>query len=325
MSGRMFYVYVDYTMENHPRPFYVGRGVETRLKSLCRNNKHTWVKNTLGIQRKAIIRSSDEQETLVYETVLIAALDTFNPDHRDHTDIRCNKTTGGEGTVGVKRSERTRALSSYAHKKSGSLPAYREKIAAIMRAKWANPAYRQRMVEAARNKPPMSDETKLRVGAKSIEMHQRLGHRVVAAMPDVKPLCRPIDELVAKHADHIASYEAGLAARTRVSSEEERARRSIAAKAMWQRPGVREKARLQRLALSQDLKFKEKMRQVVLEQNAKDPELRAKRCAALEKFKASGQHSMKGKHPSEETRRKMSEAHRRRFNKKLEGSENEPV
>ena len=57
----MIFVYVDWTLETTPRPFYVGIGNEGRIKCLIRNIKHTAVKNLYGIKREILAEFSDRK------------------------------------------------------------------------------------------------------------------------------------------------------------------------------------------------------------------------------------------------------------------------
>lgn len=50
----MFFVYVDWTKELTPRPFYVGKGNENRIKDFKRNRKHTAIKNKISFKQKII-------------------------------------------------------------------------------------------------------------------------------------------------------------------------------------------------------------------------------------------------------------------------------
>lgn len=89
----MFYVYVDYTKESPPRPFYVGKGNESRVANLKRNRKHTSIKNKYGIERKIVLETLNEQEAFDKEINLIKELNT-------QKGIGCNMTSGGEGIKG---------------------------------------------------------------------------------------------------------------------------------------------------------------------------------------------------------------------------------
>ena len=101
--GRVFsawYVYVDWTCESSPRPFYVGMGNHLRVRNLHRNAKHSNIVQKHGQRRDVVFAASNYRMCLDHEIELIAELGTFA--HQD--SIGCNFTKGGDGTIGVQRS-----------------------------------------------------------------------------------------------------------------------------------------------------------------------------------------------------------------------------
>jgi len=96
MSDKTFHTYVDWTMEETPRPFYVGKGNENRINCLKRNIHHTRVSNKHGIDRRIVLITTDEQLAFNEEIKLIAEHHTFIDDHF-YNGIGCNYTIGGEG------------------------------------------------------------------------------------------------------------------------------------------------------------------------------------------------------------------------------------
>jgi len=110
------FVYIDWTTEDHPRPFYVGIGTKRRVSHWHRNNKHTGVMRKFG-WRRDVVASVDLEEAKVREVELIAEHKTFHYDDPD--GIGCNFTRGGEGTrghpgsfghLGKKHSEETKEI-----------------------------------------------------------------------------------------------------------------------------------------------------------------------------------------------------------------------
>ena len=100
MLNDKFYVYVDYTKEEVPRPFYVGKGNSSRVLSLKRNAKHRGIAKKYGIERRQVFETVCEQEAFKRETELITELHTFVGDP-ECSDVSCNFTKGGEGIAGI--------------------------------------------------------------------------------------------------------------------------------------------------------------------------------------------------------------------------------
>jgi hypothetical protein len=96
----IFHVYVDWTDEKCPRPFYVGKGNEFRIQHYVRNKKHKFIRKTLGIQRKIVFSSTNEKECFQKEIELISKYHTFYIDDLADKEIVCNFTKGGDGTTG---------------------------------------------------------------------------------------------------------------------------------------------------------------------------------------------------------------------------------
>lgn len=108
-----FYVYEDWTLEEIPRCFYVGKGTEKRIRSIKRNAHHTHIVKHLGIKREIVFTTEIHQEAIDYEIALIATRNTFNLDPRiTLKDIRCNRTIGGEGVTGHIHSEESKRKNS---------------------------------------------------------------------------------------------------------------------------------------------------------------------------------------------------------------------
>lgn len=108
-----FNVYVDWTLESIPRPFYVGKGTDSRVQSFKRNRHHSFVVRHLGIRREVIMTTEDESIAFEYEKRLIAELGTYKADHRiSLEDVRCNRTLGGDGVYGYVFTDEDRRLLS---------------------------------------------------------------------------------------------------------------------------------------------------------------------------------------------------------------------
>ena len=97
-----YYGYVDYTTDTG-EPFYVGKGIWQRVRVVARNQKHTRVREKHGCQRVVEFASSIPQAVTDWEVETIAALGTCD------SHLGCNLTLGGEGNLGWKPREETRA------------------------------------------------------------------------------------------------------------------------------------------------------------------------------------------------------------------------
>jgi hypothetical protein len=89
-----------------PRPFYVGKGKQKRIKFDKRNSKHTFVRKQYGYSREIVLVSEEEQECFLKEIELIAIHHTYYLDP-EASDIACNFTMGGEGISGWHHKEET--------------------------------------------------------------------------------------------------------------------------------------------------------------------------------------------------------------------------
>ena len=112
----MYFTYIDWTLEEHPRPFYVGKGTKIRTRNPKRNNKHCHVSHTHGYRRDITFSSDDENACLTREIELIAEHHTYIHDPRA-SEIACNFTVGGEGASGYKQTQNHIEKRMKAHKR----------------------------------------------------------------------------------------------------------------------------------------------------------------------------------------------------------------
>lgn len=95
----VFFVYIDWTLENLPRAFYIGKGLLDRVQTQERNNDH-WrnIAAKHGFRREVILATKDESYAFVQEILGILEHGTFcgSTQHR----WGANKTAGGEGCTG---------------------------------------------------------------------------------------------------------------------------------------------------------------------------------------------------------------------------------
>ena len=101
-----FKVYVDYTKEPDPRPFYVGKGSEGRVRDFKRNDLHESIAKKYGIERRVEFETDNEQEAFEKERELINRYRTFM--NHEPGQWGANFTQGGDGTSGWQPSKETR-------------------------------------------------------------------------------------------------------------------------------------------------------------------------------------------------------------------------
>jgi hypothetical protein len=96
--SRRFVVYVDWTADSQPRPFYVGKGTVRRVADKTpRNPRHHAIVQAHGLRRVVAFTTMDERLAFDKERELISLLKT-----RHDNGYGANFTDGGEGTSGWK-------------------------------------------------------------------------------------------------------------------------------------------------------------------------------------------------------------------------------
>jgi hypothetical protein len=144
-TEKIFYVYVDFRGDDE-KPFYVGKGLEKRVKKERRNPLHTNIKNKHGIIREVVFETHNEQEAFDKEIQLIGELQT----HIDHGNGGANLTLGGEGSSGYKFTEEHREKLSELRKKMWEDPEQRKKISESIRKALEDPEHREKMSELSK-------------------------------------------------------------------------------------------------------------------------------------------------------------------------------
>lgn len=99
-SSRIFYIYVDWTTEEIPRPFYVGKGTKRRTGIIKRNGYWIAVSKKFGWRREIIFGTTDENYAFEIEKLKIKEYNTFELGCKDGSAWGCNLTAGGEGPSG---------------------------------------------------------------------------------------------------------------------------------------------------------------------------------------------------------------------------------
>jgi hypothetical protein len=186
MKAKMFYVYVDWTLEDEPRPFYVGMGSLKRVKNVSsRNNLHENISEKYGRSRRVEFETTSRDEALLKEIELISFYKTY---FYDKSSWGCNFTIGGDGTTGHTmimsdlhrkaisdanshpRSDETKEKMKIAAHERASDPEWIEKMSNIARSRWENPDYREKMRDARVGKK-RSDEQRERIKRATVESH----------------------------------------------------------------------------------------------------------------------------------------------------------
>lgn len=103
---QQWHVYEDWTLEEQPRCFYVGKGDDDRINKVQRNRFHADVVSLYGHERRVVFSTSDESQALLRERELIVERHT-HPRDENYNGIGCNRTLGGQGNSGRIVSEET--------------------------------------------------------------------------------------------------------------------------------------------------------------------------------------------------------------------------
>jgi hypothetical protein len=174
----MWYVYVDWTTEDKPRPYYVGKGDAQRLKVMFRNTLHENIKRKHGFNRQVVFETNDEIAALDLETKLIAEYRTYA--HGGDGYWGANFTIGGDGVSGMRHNQevrsrisaalRLRSISDETRQKIGEKhrgklvkDETRQAIKASVKLRWENLSEEQRQAyRDARNRNRLPDSIETR-------------------------------------------------------------------------------------------------------------------------------------------------------------------
>lgn len=160
---KQWHVYEDWTLEETPRCFYVGKGDDDRASKLKRASvQHTTIAQQLGQRRVVVMTSANETVVLNAERRVIAERHTYVNDP-DYNGIGCNRTLGGQGNSGRIVTEETR-----------------RKISASKRGKTPNKVWTQAERDATSTRM-----SKLHKGKKLSEEHLSV-LKARMADPDIK-------------------------------------------------------------------------------------------------------------------------------------------
>jgi len=143
----VYFVYEDWTAEPTPRCFYVGKGLDGRVKDPRRNKHHSHIADKYSFVRQVVFSSSDEVLALAKEVQLIAEHKTFV--HDPSYTFGANYTCGGEGSSGARHewSDHRRKQASEAQKRRFNRPKELLKHSLATQKQWNDQERLDRQVE----------------------------------------------------------------------------------------------------------------------------------------------------------------------------------
>lgn len=109
---RKVFGYKHWTLEESPRCFYVGKGLEGRAEhSTRRSRKWHAVVNRYGLRVEVCIGPVSDEEAIEWEIKNISLEDTFTTSYSTESgqNIRCNFTRGGDGAAGYRHTAKHKA------------------------------------------------------------------------------------------------------------------------------------------------------------------------------------------------------------------------
>ena len=169
---KKFYTYIDWTLEENPRAFYIGKGNDQRTRKPERNKKHKYVCNTYGFNREIIFCSNDEKNCLEYEVELIKEYHTFYLDEFADKEVACNFTKGGDGSSGwVPTEEQRKNISKGIKLAYKNNPELGKKISKHAKIRMNNPQFvsklSEKIKESLRNMPEEKKKEMIRKNSDS--------------------------------------------------------------------------------------------------------------------------------------------------------------
>ena len=159
---RKFCVYVDWTTESVPRPYYVGKGNRHRVNHLPRNVVHNHIAEKYGHHRTIVFETDDPVEAFDLETRLVAEYKTYARGGEGWWGA--NLTKGGEGKRGGTKmpshSETMKRLWQDATYRKNVLTAregsyrvsnkHKAHLSQCASERWNDPTFRERMSKTPR-------------------------------------------------------------------------------------------------------------------------------------------------------------------------------
>lgn len=137
-----FAAYVDWTLEDQPRPFYVGKGNQDRVNERVRRNRYYInIAKKYGVQRRVVMENDDENVVFAMETQLIQEHKTYVYGGPEFWGA--NMTLGGEGRSGSYPDASTRFQMSQSQKIAWQDEGRKARASITQRARLADSETRQ--------------------------------------------------------------------------------------------------------------------------------------------------------------------------------------
>jgi len=146
---KRFAVYVDSTLEESARPFYVGKGTEERVNDFsdpARNGLHGHISRDLGLQREIVFETDDEEEAYARETALVGELHTYA--HGGEGWWGANLDMGGRGGGSIPKDDNWKAAIQTALKGRSFSDEHRRAISEGSKGKVLSEVHRRHISEA---------------------------------------------------------------------------------------------------------------------------------------------------------------------------------
>lgn len=156
-KDQRFYGYKHWTLEDTPRCFYVGKGLQRRPFSTSRTHRsrkwHAIVKR-FGFRVEICVGPITNEEACAWEIESIVQENTYSMNYSHNgIDIACNFTKGGEGAPGRVVSISARQRIGDAQRSKPKSQETKDKLRAALIGRGLPSTTRQRMSDAKRGKP----------------------------------------------------------------------------------------------------------------------------------------------------------------------------
>lgn len=174
----MFFVYLDWTLEVIPRCFYVGKGLEERVRKRERNSDWRAIVDEFGWRREIVYTTRDEDDAYATEKWLVAHHDTFH-------GWGANLNEGGRGQrSGWKHTRASKLKISQAQvghapwNRGTKNPTAGPKISVKLRGLKRSENTKEKQRRAALQRLPITDETRQRMRQAKLGTSLSEEHRV---------------------------------------------------------------------------------------------------------------------------------------------------
>jgi len=167
--SKQFGVYIDSTLEEIPRTFYVGKGNRRRVRGFIdRNEIHERIRTKHGFKRTIVFETNDEHEALIKEIELIAQYKTFA--HGGEGWWGANLTKGGDGTSGRVWTQEQR-VAARERRLGAKMPAYfGPQHSEVLKSLWQDPVYRHNVLTAREGSYVVSDKLKQHLSQPAVQL-----------------------------------------------------------------------------------------------------------------------------------------------------------